>query len=162
MHQPQLCTLGTREDVLHFDIEITRHKRSGGSPHLKISARPESTRKIAPIAPNAPNAAAGTENMTTDCATTRPIAPGASEGGGGRGRNGRNSTASFWQTDEGTSPPPADLEQLERNGRGNGVGQSGVFQGDAADAVDEDIGENREDQAHLVGLVGVRAHAVSE
>ena len=96
-----------------FGIEITRHKRIGGSPHLKISARPESARKIAPIAPiapNAPNAAAAAENVTTDCATTRPIAPGASEGGGGRGRvgrNGRNSTASFWETDEGTSPPLA-------------------------------------------------------
>ena len=142
-----------------FGIEINREKRSGGIRHIEISARPESARKIAPIAPNA---AVGAENAMIDCATTRPIAPGESEGGGGRGRNGRNSTASFRETDEGTSPPPADLEQLERNGRGNGVGQSGVFQGDAADAVDEDIGENREDQAHLVGLVGVRAHAVSE
>ena len=32
-----------------FGIEITRHKRSGGSPHLKIYARPESARRIAPI-----------------------------------------------------------------------------------------------------------------
>ena len=93
-----------------FGIEITRHKRSGGSPHLKISARPDSARRIAPIAPNAPNAAAAAKNVMTDCATTRPIAPGESEGGGGRGRNGRNgrnSTASFWETDEGTSPPLA-------------------------------------------------------
>ena len=90
-----------------FGIEITRHKRSGGSPHLKIYARPESARRIAPIAPIAPNAAAAAENVTTDCATTRPIAPGASEGGGGRGRNGRNSTASFRETDESTSPPLA-------------------------------------------------------
>ena len=93
-----------------FGIEITRGKRGGGSRHIKISARPESARRIAPIAPNAPNAAVGAENAMIDCATTRPIAPGESEGGGGRGRNGRNgrnSTASFRETDEGTSPPPA-------------------------------------------------------
>ena len=88
-----------------FGIEITRGKRGGGSRHIKISARPESARIIAPNAPNAPNAAAAAENAMIDCATTRPIAPGASEGGGGRGRNGRNSTASFWETHEGTSPP---------------------------------------------------------
>ena len=41
-----------------FGIEITRHKRSGDSRHIEISARPESARKIAPIAPNTPNAAA--------------------------------------------------------------------------------------------------------
>ena len=89
-----------------FGIEITRGKRGGGSRHIKISARPESARRIAP---NAPNAAAAAENAMIDCATTRPIAPGESEGGGGRGRNGRNgrnSTASFWETHEGTSPPP--------------------------------------------------------
>ena len=62
----------------------------------------------------------------------------------------------------GVDAPGADLEQLETDGRGNGVGQGGIFQGDAADAVDEDIGEGGEDQAHLVGLVGVRAHAVGE
>ena len=62
----------------------------------------------------------------------------------------------------GVDDPGADLEQLETDGRGNGVGQGGVFQGDAADAVDEDIGEGGEDQAHLVDLVGVRAHAVGE
>ena len=45
-----------------FGIEITRHKRSGGSPHLKISARPDSARRIAPIAPNAPNAAAAAKD----------------------------------------------------------------------------------------------------
>ena len=39
-----------------FGIEITRGKRGGGSRHIKISARPESARRIAP---NAPNAAAG-------------------------------------------------------------------------------------------------------
>ena len=101
-----------------FGIEITRHKRSGGIRHIEISGRPESARKIAPIAPNAPNAAAGAENMTTDCATTRPIAPGESESGGGRGRNGRNgrnSTASFWETDEGTSPPPATSNATGRH-----------------------------------------------
>ena len=109
-----------------FGIEITRHKRSGGSPHLKISARPDSARRIAPIAPNAPNAAAAAKNVMTDCATTRPIAPGESEGGGGRGRNGRNgrnSTASFWETDEGTSPP---LATSNATGKHSGSGQSGV------------------------------------
>ena len=91
-----------------FQIEINREKRSGGSRHIEISARPESARRIAPIAPNAPNAAAGAENAMIDCATTRPIAPGASEGGGGRGRNGRNgrnSTASFWETDDTLQAP---------------------------------------------------------
>ena len=47
----------------------------------------------------------------------------------------------------GVDDPGADLEQLETDGRGNGVGQGGVFQGDAADAVDEDRGEGGEDQA---------------
>ena len=47
----------------------------------------------------------------------------------------------------GVDDPGADLEQLGTDGRGNGVGQGGVFQGDAADAVDEDIGEGGEDQA---------------
>ena len=98
-----------------FGIEITRHKRSGGSRHIEIYAWPESARRIAPISPNAPNAAAGAENAMTDCATTRPIAPGASEGGGRRGRNGRNSTATFWETDEGTSPPPATRNATGRH-----------------------------------------------
>ena len=98
-----------------FGIEITRHKRSGSSRLIEISARPESARRIAPIAPNA---AVGAENAMIDCATTRPIAPGESEGGGGRGRNGRNgrnSTASFWETDEGTSPPPATSNATGRH-----------------------------------------------
>ena len=47
-------------------------------------------------------------------------------------------------------------------GIGDGLGQRRLFQGDAADAVDEDIGGGGEDQAHLVGLVGARAHAVGE
>ena len=62
----------------------------------------------------------------------------------------------------GVDDPGADLEQLETDGRGNGVGQGCVFQGEATDAVDEDIGEGGEDQARLVGRVGVRAHAVGE
>ena len=89
-----------------FGIEITRHKRSGGIRHIEISARPESARRIAPIAPNAPNVAAVVENVTTDCASTRPIVPGESEGGGGRGRSGRNSTDSFRETEESASPSP--------------------------------------------------------
>ena len=48
-----------------------------------------------------------------DCATTRPIAPGESEGGGGRGRNGRNSTASFGEADE-SAPPPATSNATDR------------------------------------------------
>ena len=98
-----------------FGIEINREKRSGGIRHIEISARPESARRIAPIAPNAPNAAAGAENMTTDCATTRPIAPGESEGGGGRGRNGRDSTATFWETDESATHPPATSNATGRH-----------------------------------------------
>ena len=35
-------------------------------------------------------------------------------------------------------------------------------QGDASDTVDEDIGEGGEEQAELVGFVGVRAHAIGE
>ena len=101
--------------LLPFGIEITRHKKSGSSRLIEISARPESARRIAPIAPNAPNAAAAAENVTTDCATTRPIAPGASESGGGTGRNGRNSTASFRETDEGATLPPATSNATGRH-----------------------------------------------
>ena len=45
---------------------------------------------------------------------------------------------------------------------GDGLGQRRLFQGDAADTVDEDIGESGEEQAELVGFVGVRAHAIGE
>ena len=53
------------------------------------------------------------------------------------------------------------LSSLRRMVEGTAVARR-CFQGDAADAVDEDIGEGGEDQAHLVGLVGVCAHAVGE
>ena len=66
--------------------------------HRDIRAA-ESAHRIAPIAPNAAAAAA---NMTTDCATIRTI-------------NGRNSTASFLETDEGTSPPPATSNATGRH-----------------------------------------------
>ena len=93
-----------------FGIEITRGKRGSGSRHIKISARPESARRIAP---NAPNAAAAAENAMIDCATTRPIAPSESKGGCGRGRNGRNSTASFREADE-SAPPSATSNATDR------------------------------------------------
>ena len=67
----------------------------------KVQPTPRTPRR-APNAPIAPNAAAAAENMTTDCATIRTI-------------NGRNSTASFWKTDEGTSPPPATSNATGRH-----------------------------------------------
>ena len=56
----------------------------------------------------------------------------------------------------------AELQKFQAYGIGDGLGQRRVFQGDAADTVDEDIGEGGEEQAELVGFVGVRAHAIGE
>ena len=73
-----------------FGIEITRYK--SGSRYIRISVRPESARGIAPNA---------------------PIAPSESTGGCGRGRNGRNSTASFGEADE-SAPPSATSNATDR------------------------------------------------
>ena len=56
----------------------------------------------------------------------------------------------------------AELQKFQADGIGDGLGQGRLFQGDAADTVDEDIGESGEEQAELVGFVGVRAHAIGE
>ena len=56
----------------------------------------------------------------------------------------------------------AELQKFQAYGIGDGFGQGRLFQGDAADTVDEDIGESGEEQAELVGFVGVRAHAIGE
>ena len=56
----------------------------------------------------------------------------------------------------------ADLQKFQADGIGDGLGQGRLFQGDAADTVDEDIGESSEEQAELVCFVGVRAHAIGE
>ena len=56
----------------------------------------------------------------------------------------------------------AELQKFQADGIGDGLGQGRLFQGDAADTVDEDIGEIGEEQAELVGFVGVRAHAIGE
>ena len=56
----------------------------------------------------------------------------------------------------------AELQKFQANGIGDGFGQRRLFQGDAADSVDEDIGESGKEQAELVGFVGVRAHAIGE
>ena len=68
--------------------------------HRDIRVARERSQNCAHCAQRAQCSGGRAENVTTDCATTRPIAPGESEGGGGRGRvgrNGRNSTASFWE-----------------------------------------------------------------
>ena len=54
------------------------------------------------------------------------------------------------------------LSSLRRMVEGTALARAVFLQGNAADAVDEAIGEGGEDQAHLDGLVGVRAHAVGE
>ena len=41
----------------------------------------------------------------------------------------------------------ADLPKFQADGIGDGLGQRRLFQGDAADTVDEDIGESGEEQA---------------
>ena len=45
----------------------------------------------------------------------------------------------------------AELQKFQAYGIGDGLGQGRLFQGDAADTVDEDIGEGSEEQAELVG-----------
>ena len=50
----------------------------------------------------------------------------------------------------------ADLQKFQAYGIGEGLGQRRLFQGATADTVDEDIGEGGEEQAELVGFVGVR------
>ena len=44
----------------------------------------------------------------------------------------------------------AELQKFQADGIGDGLGQGRLFQGDAADTVDEDIGESGEEQAELV------------
>ncbi len=56
----------------------------------------------------------------------------------------------------------AELQKFQAYGIGDGLGQGRLFQGDAADTVDEDIGEGGEEQAKLVGFVGVCAHAIGK
>ena len=41
----------------------------------------------------------------------------------------------------------AELQKFQAYGIGDGLGQGRLFQGDAADTVDEDIGESSEEQA---------------
>ena len=56
----------------------------------------------------------------------------------------------------------AELQKFQAYGIGDGLGQRRLFQGDAADTVDEDIGEGGKEQAKLVGFVGMRAHAIGK
>ena len=62
----------------------------------------------------------------------------------------------------GVDDSGAELQKFQAYGIGDGLGQRRHFQGDAADSVDEDIGEGGEEQAELVGFVGLRAHAIGK
>ena len=50
-------------------------------------------------------------------------------------------------------------KKFQADGIGDGLGQGVFFRSTAADTVDEDIGESSEEQAELVGFVGM-IHAI--
>ena len=56
----------------------------------------------------------------------------------------------------------AELQKFQADGIGDGFGQGRLFQGNAADSADEDIGEGGKEQAELVGFVGMRVHAIGK